>query len=69
MAVQSLRFMVSDLESSLPLGSFSEAEAKLAGSLLGAFKTFVVFLFFEVLEDCLWLGLRTLWPPWKSVKI
>jgi hypothetical protein len=69
MAVQSLRLVVSDLESSLPLGSSSEAEAKLAGSLLGAFKTFVVFLFFEVLEDCLWLGLRPLWPPWKLVEM
>jgi hypothetical protein len=69
MAIQSLKLEASDLESSLPLGSSSEAEAKLAGSLLGAFKTFVVFFCFEVLEDCLWLGLRPLWPSWKLVEM
>jgi hypothetical protein len=36
-AVQSLRLVVSDLESSLPLGSSSEVEVKLAGSLLCRF--------------------------------
>lgn len=68
-AVQSLRLVVSDLESSLPLGSSSEVEVKLAGSLLSASKTFVVFLFFEVLEDFFWLGLRPLWPPWTLVEM